>query len=74
MSKSSSARAWWTTPPIQGSPAALALLSGIACLGTPHQAAKAERAALALMELGVAMPAWAEHLGAVQAGRLLRHL
>ena len=30
----------------QGSPAALALLSGIACLGTPRQAAKAERAAL----------------------------
>ena len=30
----------------QRSPAALALLSGIACLGTPRQAAKAERAAL----------------------------
>jgi hypothetical protein len=34
----------------QGSPAALALLSGIACLGTPHQAIKAEWAALALMD------------------------
>jgi hypothetical protein len=52
----------------QGSPAALALLSGIACLGTPHQAVKAERAALALMEAGVARPAWAEHAGAVEAG------
>src|SRR5215472_19023201 len=41
----------------QGSPAALALLSGIACLGTPRQAIKAERAALALMERGVARPA-----------------
>ena len=52
----------------QGSPAALALLSGIACLGTPHQAVKAERAALDLMELGVARPGWAEHAGAVEAG------
>jgi hypothetical protein len=52
----------------QGSPAALALLSGIACLGTPHQAVKAERAALALMDRGVARPAWAEHAGAVAAG------
>ena len=34
----------------QRSPAALALLSGIACLGTPRQAAKAERAALDLIE------------------------
>jgi hypothetical protein len=51
----------------QGSPAALALLSGIACLGTPRQAAKAEQAALALMERGVARPAWAEHAGAVIA-------
>ena len=33
----------------QRSPAALALLSGIACLGTPRQAAKAERAALELI-------------------------
>ncbi|HEX6933200.1 MAG TPA: hypothetical protein VF162_13730 [Streptosporangiaceae bacterium] len=51
----------------QGSPAALALLSGIACLGTPRQAIKAERAALELMERGVARPGWAEHAGAVVA-------
>lgn len=51
----------------QKSPAALALLSGIACLGTPRQAAQAERAALALMDQGVARPAWAEHVGAVAA-------
>jgi hypothetical protein len=49
----------------QHSPAALALLSGIACLGTPRQAAKAERAALDLIEGGVPCPGWAEHLGAV---------
>jgi hypothetical protein len=51
----------------QGSPAALALLSGIACLGTPRQASRAEQAALALMERGVARPGWAEHVGAVEA-------
>jgi hypothetical protein len=51
----------------QGSPAALALLSGIACLGTPRQAAQAERSALALMDRGVARPGWAEHVGAVEA-------
>ena len=51
----------------QRSPAALALLSGIACLGTPRQAAKAERAALDLIESGVPCPGWAEHLGAVSA-------
>ena len=51
----------------QRSPAALALLSGIACLGTPRQAAKAERAALDLIENGVPCPGWAEHLGAVAA-------
>ena len=51
----------------QGTPAALALLSGIACLGTPHQAASAEQAALELMERGVARPGWAEHVGAVVA-------
>ncbi len=51
----------------QGSPAALALLSGIACLGTPRQAAQAEQAALRLMERGVARPGWAEHVGAVEA-------
>jgi hypothetical protein len=52
----------------QATPAALALLSGIACLGTPAQASKAERAALDLIERGVARPRWAEHLGAVTAG------
>src|SRR5439155_10849108 len=51
----------------QRSPAALALLSGIACLGTSRQAAKAERAALELIESGVPCPGWAEHLGAVTA-------
>ncbi len=51
----------------QGSPAALALLSGIACLGTSRQAVQAERAALILMDRGVARPAWAEHVGAVEA-------
>jgi hypothetical protein len=50
----------------QRSPAALALLSGIACLGTPRQAAKAERAALDLIENGVPCPGWAEHVGAVR--------
>ncbi len=49
----------------QHNPAALALLSGIACLGTSRQAAKAERAALELIEAGVPCPGWAEHLGAV---------
>jgi hypothetical protein len=49
----------------QRSPAALALLSGIACLGTPRQAAKAEHAALELIEAGVPCPGWAAHLGAV---------
>ncbi len=52
----------------QRSPAALALLSGIACLGTPRQAMQAETAALALMEHGVVRPSWAEHVGAVTAG------
>jgi hypothetical protein len=51
----------------QGSPAALALLSGIACLGTARQAVKAEQAALALMDHGVAIPAWASRAGAVEA-------
>jgi hypothetical protein len=51
----------------QGSPAALALLSGIACLGTSRQAVQAERAALKLMDQGVARPAWSEHVGAVEA-------
>src|SRR6516165_10863561 len=52
----------------QRSPAALALLSGIACLGTSRQAAKAERAALELIEAGVPCPGWAQHLGAVRGG------
>ncbi len=51
----------------QGSPAALALLSGIACLGTSRQAIQAEQSALALMDRGVARPAWAAHVGAVEA-------
>jgi hypothetical protein len=49
----------------QGSPAALALLSGIACLGTSRQAAAAEHAAIALIDAGVRAPRWAEYLGAV---------
>ncbi len=49
----------------QRSPAALALLSGIACLGTPRQAAAAELAAIKLIDAGVRTPKWAEHLGAV---------
>ncbi|HEY3733183.1 MAG TPA: hypothetical protein VGL63_04640 [Streptosporangiaceae bacterium] len=52
----------------QATPAALALLSGIACLGTPGQAAKAERAALEMIASGVARPRWADHLGAVTSG------
>ena len=50
------------------SPAALALLSGIACLGTSRQAARAEDAALKLIEHGIPRPGWAEHVGAVVAG------
>ncbi|HEX3960949.1 MAG TPA: hypothetical protein VHZ03_30745 [Trebonia sp.] len=49
------------------SPAALALLSGIACLGTPRQAAAAEQAAISLIDAGVRAPRWAEHLGAVSS-------
>jgi hypothetical protein len=49
----------------QHSSAALALLSGIACLGTPRQAASAEQAAIRLIDAGVRTPRWAEHLGAV---------
>jgi hypothetical protein len=49
----------------QRSPAALALLSGIACLGTPRQAAAAEQAAITLIEAGVRAPKWAGYLGAV---------
>ena len=51
----------------QRSPAALALLSGIACLGTPRQAAAAEQAAIQLIDAGVRTPRWAEHLGAVSS-------
>jgi hypothetical protein len=49
----------------QRSPAALALLSGVACLGTPRQAVLAERAAIGMMDAGVRAPGWASHLGAV---------
>ena len=49
------------------SPAALALLSGIACLGTSRQAAAAEQAAITLIDAGVRAPRWAEHLGAVSS-------
>ena len=49
----------------KGSSAALALLSGIACLGTTRQAVAAEHAAIALIDAGVRTPGWAEHLGAV---------
>lgn len=52
----------------QDSPAALALLAGIAYLGTARQAALAERAALKLMELGVPRPRWAERVGKVVSG------
>src|SRR5262249_32983115 len=55
------------------SPAALALLSGIACLGTPRQAAAAECAALVLMERGIKRPGWAGHVGAVAAGDCSRN-
>ncbi|GGV37218.1 hypothetical protein GCM10010182_71790 [Actinomadura cremea] len=46
-------------------PAALALLTGIAYLGTPRQAARSERAALDLMRRGVARPGWADRVGTV---------
>jgi hypothetical protein len=49
------------------SPAALALLSGIACLGTSRQAAAAEQAAFTLIDAGVRSPRWAEYLGAVSS-------
>ena len=51
----------------QRSPAALALLSGIACLGTSRQAAAAEQAAIRLIDAGVRAPGWADHLGAVSS-------
>ncbi len=56
-SSSSSARDWSSTPRGQRSPAALALLSGIACLGTSRQAAAAEQAAITLIDAGVQDPA-----------------
>ena len=49
----------------QPSPAALALLSGVACLGTTRQAVAAEHAAITMIDSGVKAPAWADHLGAV---------
>ncbi|MGE5286047.1 MAG: hypothetical protein ACM3ML_02365 [Micromonosporaceae bacterium] len=52
----------------QDSPAALALLAGIACLGTPRQAVQAEQAALKLMERGVPRPRWADQVGRVAPG------
>lgn len=48
-------------------PASLALLAGVACLGTPRQAAMAERDALRLIDEGVARPPWADRIGLVQA-------
>ncbi|WP_239137692.1 hypothetical protein [Sphaerisporangium rufum] len=49
-----------------GTPAALTLLIAVAYLGTSRQAAKAEGAALALMESDVARPRWADRVGAVK--------
>jgi hypothetical protein len=51
-----------------GSPAALALLSGIASLGTTGQCAKAAEASERLVASGVARPAWAERVGKVKRG------
>ncbi|MEU5882126.1 hypothetical protein [Spirillospora sp. NPDC047279] len=48
-----------------GTPAALALLTGVSYLGTPRQQARAERAALELMDRGVARPGWADRVGMV---------
>jgi hypothetical protein len=50
------------------SPASLALLSGIAALGTPRQAVIAEQAAIEMIDSGVRAPAWAQHVGAVASG------
>ncbi len=49
-----------------GSPAALALLTGVTCIGTRGQAARAERAALELMDRGVARPIWSDRVGMVE--------
>ncbi|MFC9977544.1 hypothetical protein ACFVH6_42260 [Spirillospora sp. NPDC127200] len=51
-----------------GTPAALALLTGMANLGTRRQEVLAEEAALELMERGVARPGWADRVGMVTAG------
>jgi len=51
----------------KGTPAALALLAGVAYLGTPRQAALAERSALKLIDAGVARPAWAARVGMVES-------
>jgi hypothetical protein len=48
-----------------GTPAALALLTGMAYLGTTRQAIKAERGALELMDRGVPRPGWADRVGMV---------
>jgi hypothetical protein len=48
-----------------GTPAALALLTGMAYLGTSRQAAMAERSALELMDRGVARTGWADRIGMV---------
>ncbi|GAA0963754.1 hypothetical protein GCM10009550_59970 [Actinocorallia libanotica] len=50
----------------RGTPASLALLAGVAGLGTPRQAAMAERDALRLIDEGVARPSWADRVGQVQ--------
>lgn len=49
-------------------PAALALLTGVAYLGTPRQAVQAEDAALAMIDRQVARPTWADKVGAVEPG------
>jgi len=49
-----------------GTPASLTLLICLAYLGTSRQGAKAEGAALAMMESGVARPGWADRVGAVK--------
>lgn len=51
-----------------GTPAALALLTGIAALGTDRQRAEAADAAERLVESGVARPAWAERIGRARRG------
>src|ERR1700684_357054 len=72
-SSSSAAGPRAAPPPSQRSPAALALLSGIACLGTSRQAAAAEQAAITLIDAGVRSPGWAQHLGMVTAAKCYVH-